>query len=84
MSWFYRFFKKRDNEQTFEIETPMCFYTSGTVGIFGCASSVDPINTGYAVANGMDINSILVGGTAGLYKRTGYASTDWASFDLYD
>lgn len=83
MSWFYRFFKKRDNEQTIELTTPLCF-TTGTVGIMGCATSVDPINTGYSAGNVLDINSVLVGGTAGMYKRTGYASTSWASFDLYD
>jgi len=34
--------------------------------------------------NDVDKGSILLGGTANLYMKTGYASTAWASVDIYD
>ena len=124
MSWFYRFFKKSDDEQTVTVTAPAIALTgavtvtgaltqTGALGVTGnqsvtgnqyvsstmrCnggafylgtgtqaivwgASSVDPINTG---VSGYDKGSIYIGGTATLYLKTGYASTAWASVDLYD
>lgn len=88
MSWFYRFFKKSDDEQTVTVTAPAmrcnggAFYLgTGTQAIVWGASSVDPINTG---VSGYDKGSIYIGGTATLYLKTGYASTAWASVDMYD
>jgi hypothetical protein len=113
MSWFYRFFKKSDDEQVVSLENAASFdivtgnatittgnfkvtagnmdliagtarmaaskaffFGPGSVGIISVATSVDPSVTGIA---GMDINSICVGGTAGLYRKTAHAVTSWAS-----
>jgi hypothetical protein len=118
MSWFYRFFKKSDNEQVVTLTAPAIQLTGGAtitgaqtfVGnqtVYGNSSvtgtgrvntspfylgngtqciafgtiGIDPINTG---VTGCDKGSVFVGGTAGFYYKTDYASTSWASIDAYD
>ena len=131
-SWFYRFFKKSDDEQVVSLEngasfdvvtgnatistgnftltagtaafgstvsivgnttvttgylqltagtlgmaaSKAIFFGPGSVGIISVATNIDPSVTGIS---GMDINSICVGGTAGLYRKTAIAPTGWAS-----
>lgn len=60
---------------------------TGTKAIAWCAVTVVPgAGGGYTgVGTGYDIGSVLIGGTApGLYWKTGYAATNWASADAYD
>ena len=71
----------------FRAWTGPIFLGSGTRAIIWGAITVDPINDGVAGvggATGYDKGSLFIGGTSGLYTKTDYASTAWASVDLYD
>jgi hypothetical protein len=71
---------------TGRVWTGPVYLGSGTVAIIWGGSTVDPIATGavnVGGATGYDKGSLYIGGTAGLYVKTDYASTSWASIGKY-
>jgi len=69
------------NERFNTAAGPVIYLNTGTLCIAWATSGFNPITTGI---NDVDKGSILLGGTANLYMKTGYASTAWASVDIYD
>ena len=88
MSWFYRFFKKSDDEQTVTVTAPAIaltgdvavtgpfFLGSGTLGVF--FGTATPWDTGI---NNADVGSMYCQtlGTGSIYRKYGYASKNWAT-----
>ena len=66
---------------TGRVNTSPFYLGNGTQCIAFGTIGIDPIGDGIT---GCDKGSIFVGGTAGLYIKTDYASTSWASIDQYD
>jgi hypothetical protein len=66
---------------TARIVTSPIYLGTGTQAIGFGTIGIDPITNGLT---GYDKGSVFVGGTAGFYYKTDYASTSWASIDAYD
>jgi hypothetical protein len=72
---------------TERVWTGPIYLGSGTVAIVWGAVTLKPNVDGFAGvggATGYDKGSLFIGGTAGLYIKTDYASTSWASMDQAD
>jgi len=89
MSWFYRFFKKSDDEQTVTVTAPNLtvtstirnvtspfFLGSGTLGVF-----FGPATPWYTGINNADVGSMYCQtlGTGSIYRKYGFASKEWAT-----